>query len=250
MMSSKLITNFLKNIYRSFKYQYKILKFKKPNYQLDSKFPIMDKMRKEGIVCVQKFQNQSDEAKRLLDFFHDFIKKTIYQKINDPNKNKTHKSFYKFNISSLFNEKDLINLSNNSFINSNVEQYFGFKPDLREINVSVDYKGEHTSPKFTQLFHRDGDDVKLLKVFMYLTDVDIDNGPFQYIAKSHIKPWKDQDINKGSIFTATGKSGQIIFCDTNGLHRGLILNKGYRVMLTLVYTSSNPITGKLEKIIS
>jgi len=33
-------------------------------------------------------------------------------------------------------------------------------------------------------------------------------------------------------------------------HRGLILNKGYRAMLTLVYTSKYPITEKLEIIIT
>ena len=154
-----------------------------------------------------------------------------------------------------------LNISNDKFILSNITQYFGFKPYLREINVSVDYKykNEADSPKFTQLFHRDPDDLKLIKVFFYLNDVNNENGPFQYVLKSHLKPWKDVEYyhNENSkrnsekeIYTAIGKKGTMIFADTNGLHRGLVLKEKYRVMLTLMYTSNKPITGKLEKVIS
>ena len=69
----------------------------------------------------------------------------------------------------------------------NISQYFGFKPYL-EVSGS-DYKNELSDIPIILNFHRDPDDVKLTKIFFYLNDVSINNGPFQFIKTSHLKPW-------------------------------------------------------------
>ena len=99
--------------------------------------------------------------------------------------------------------------------------------------------------------------VEIIKVFFYLNDVNINNGPFQYIKYSHKESWIDYKndflLNKfaGNIFSCEAKKGALILCDTNGYHRGLTLKKkNYRVMLTVNYTSQSPRWGKLEKIIN
>ena len=257
-----MIIKFIKENIRLIKYKFRLSKYQKPNYQLDSSFPLVKKIRESGVGIIENFKGENDCALKLIDHFQKFIKSDVNEKINEANiENKTHKSFYKFKITSLFNDQDLLKLADDKFILSNITQYFGFKPYLREINVSVDYKykNEADSPKFTQLFHRDPDDLKLIKVFFYLNDVNNENGPFQYVLKSHLKPWKDVEYyhNENSkrnsekeIYTAIGKKGTMIFADTNGLHRGLVLKEKFRVMLTLMYTSNKPITGKLEKVIS
>ena len=102
----------------------------------------------------------------------------------------------------------------------------------------------------TQMYHRDRNSYKILKVFIYLNNVDEDTGPFQYIRKSHKKwpllsnrkyRWEDDYIEKengkSSIFSATSQIGDIIIADTTGFHKGKKLNKNYRTMLTLNYST-------------
>ena len=100
----------------------------------------------------------------------------------------------------------------------------------------------------TQMYHRDRNAYKILKVFIYLNDVDEDTGPFQYVLKSHKNwpflsnrkyRWKDEYIEKkygqDSIFSATSLMCDVIIADTTGFHKGK-LNKNYRTMLTINYS--------------
>ena len=73
----------------------------------------------------------------------------------------------------------------------------------------------------TQYFHRDLDSLNFLK-FFYLTDVDQNSGPHQYIKYSHknyfghkinrktIDEKNLDDLAKKNLFTFVGKSGSII----------------------------------------
>lgn len=93
---------------------------------------------------------------------------------------------------------------------------------------------------FSQNWHRDPDDMKFVKVFLYLTDVDSKkSGPFIYVCGSHhggkwrnIFPQRppmgsyppkeelESTVSSKDILVCTGRAGTIIFCDTSGLHRG------------------------------
>lgn len=104
----------------------------------------------------------------------------------------------------------------------------------------------------TQKFHQDYDDVKFIKLFIYLSDVTKKNGPHTYIKSSRtnrITP-KDykvskrlednyvQKIYKNDIVEFTGEQGTIIFEDTNGFHKGKAVDEGYRIILQLEFTTS------------
>lgn len=104
----------------------------------------------------------------------------------------------------------------------------------------------------SQEWHRDPEDQQLVKVFLYLNDVDENAGPFIYVKKSHIfGKWRHispQQPPRGSAsqdslipnedkIVCTGKAGTIIFCDTSGLHRGGHAKTSNRFMYTSVYTS-------------
>jgi len=104
----------------------------------------------------------------------------------------------------------------------------------------------------SQEWHRDPEDQQLVKVFLYLNDVDDNAGPFIYVKKSHIfGKWRHispQQPPRGSAsqdslipvedkVICTGKAGTIIFCDTSGLHRGGHAKTSNRFMYTSVYTS-------------
>jgi len=110
----------------------------------------------------------------------------------------------------------------------------------------------------SQLWHRDLEEKKMIKVFIYLNDVNENNGPFFYVkgsqpsGKSKISKFAPQYLPKGSypdeatvkntilldqIVCAKGKAGTIIFCDTAGLHKGGFVVEGERKMITGFFPS-------------
>ena len=106
-----------------------------------------------------------------------------------------------------------------------------------------------------QWFHFDLDRVSWLKVFIYLTDVGIENGPHCYIEGSHkvgSKPYEllkrgyvrisDKEIShfygKSKIKLMTGKKGDIFIGNTKAWHKGTNLKQGNRLVLQLQYTNS------------
>lgn len=108
----------------------------------------------------------------------------------------------------------------------------------------------------SQRWHRDPEDTKLVKVFLYLNDVPESVGPFTYLAGSHdggkwrrlfpqhpprgslkMPPDESRFIPQEDVVVAAGPAGTIIFCDTTGLHRGGLAMAGHRLMYTSAYTS-------------
>ena len=84
----------------------------------------------------------------------------------------------------LINLPSLINFSLNKRILALTSNYFGCLPYLTFLKCVKTYKNkikEHD----TQHFHIDENSIKLLKVFIYLNDVNSRaDGPFYYIKKS------------------------------------------------------------------
>lgn len=114
-----------------------------------------------------------------------------------------------------------------------------------------------TPPSISQKWHRDPEDKRMLKLFIYLTDVDEVSGPFTYI------PYTKYGLQWAEVFpqrppigfypldgavetvlppeavkTCTGRAGTVIFCDTTGLHKGGYATEKERVMYTGGYFSS------------
>ena len=93
----------------------------------------------------------------------------------------------------------------------------------------------HTSEDLlkTGLWHRDRDGIKLLKIFIYLSDVGEENGPHYFVLGSHKnKPlrfvpqfrYEDKKVREyykdNKIIKIKGKKGTCFAEDTTGLHRG------------------------------
>ena len=108
----------------------------------------------------------------------------------------------------------------------------------------------------SQRWHRDYNDKHLLKVFLYLVDVDENMGPFQYVAGSqpggpYAEAWGWQPLGqqlpdrggargphpprRGRTFT--GPAGTLLFCNTAGFHRGGFSTTKPRVLATATYSS-------------
>lgn len=118
----------------------------------------------------------------------------------------------------------------------------------------------------SQRWHRDFNDKHLLKVFLYLVDVDEGTGPFEYVPGSapggryeDVWPWRplgenyppdgelEQRIPPGSVRTFTGAKGTLLFCNTAGFHRGGFATTKARVLATSTYSSPASLAALTER---
>lgn len=114
-----------------------------------------------------------------------------------------------------------------------------------------------TERKASQRWHRDPDDRRIFKMFIYLSDVDeYADGPFEYVRASHDRGFRsslfpqtspygfyppDGEVEKAvpfdDIVTVMGKAGTVIFADTNAIHRGGYSTRKERTMFAGVFVS-------------
>jgi hypothetical protein len=113
-----------------------------------------------------------------------------------------------------------------------------------------------TERRSSQRWHRDYNDRRLLKAFLYLVDVDEGTGPFEYVPGStgggpysDEWPWEPLGTNyppheelvervpESAIRTFTAPRGTLILCDTSGFHRGGFATTKPRVLATATYSS-------------
>lgn len=121
------------------------------------------------------------------------------------------------------------------------------------------------APKNAQLWHRDRDDLQILKVFIYLTDVDERTGAFFYAPGTHILGKHQQEpqysldetgtkrtsddqmgqvVPKTDWISGAGKKLSIVFADTHGFHKGGYVKEDYRFIYTCMYLS--PYSGRIR----
>jgi hypothetical protein len=126
---------------------------------------------------------------------------------------------------------------------------------------------QQAEAEYSQRWHIDPDNRQMCKVFLYLNDVGIDGGPFEYVRGSHVlgpyaKYWPqrpphgnyppkdavEHTIPSGEILTNTGPAGTIVFCDTAGLHRGGYSKTSSRLMFTAGYVTNANQSGILYRL--
>jgi hypothetical protein len=150
-------------------------------------------------------------------------------------------------------------VAENSSLKQIAMSYFKLKNvEMRYYNI---WKHEHTDNIETgsQLWHRDREDLKILKIFICIDDVSLNNGPFVYAPGTHssgkVKDdpnyFKEKDgtkrttdemmekiVLKSDWIYSTGPKGTIILADTNGFHKGGFVKSGQRLLFTCMYVSS------------
>lgn len=101
-------------------------------------------------------------------------------------------------------------------------------------------------PQQAENFHRDYDDWRFLKFFLYLSDVGPEQGPHVYVRRSvqsekcrAIRRYVDGEVavqfSPQDILTLTGAAGTAFIENTFGLHKGLPLKQGQRLIFQVVY---------------
>lgn len=145
---------------------------------------------------------------------------------------------------------------NSSLLNI-ADSYFRMTTRLRYYNVWQTF-ASNGAPRESQLWHFDREDRFILKVFLYLTDVDEGAGPFTYAPGTHKKgrynAIEPESFLEGGVRRTTdeqmrvvfpedrwipgiGKKGTLIFADTRGYHKGGEARTKDRLMFTCMYTS-------------
>ena len=127
--------------------------------------------------------------------------------------------------------------------------YIGMRSYLRGLEMWRNLPTDEP-PKLSQLWHRDWDDVVNLKLFVYLSDVTEESGPFTFAPGTQpggprqldVKDRLSDDemakcIPRDEWVVCTGPPGTVVLADTCGYHKGGKPTKGDRLLWTAQFTS-------------
>lgn len=150
-----------------------------------------------------------------------------------------------------------VNLALDETILGIVNTYFAMYAKFYYLTLNLTLPvGTEAAPVQSQRWHRDPEDKRVCKLFLYLTDVDEEAGPFIYIPGSHYggrwgrlcpqQPPRgcyppaeaiERAVPPEARKVCTGTAGTVLFCDTSGLHKGGYARSKERIMFTAGYYS-------------
>ncbi len=134
--------------------------------------------------------------------------------------------------------------------------YLGCYARLNSYNVLLNVPTD-SEPKHSQLWHRDPGDTKQIKMFLLVSALTPENGPFSYIPGSQAggrrsnldPPFFKKDVAprttdeqmrtvvpEAAWTTVVGDPGTIIVADSSGYHKGGFVRSGRRLLMTAHYT--------------
>jgi len=141
--------------------------------------------------------------------------------------------------------------------NSIARDYLGHEAKISNIDYWLNLpSGNGEAPTSSQKWHRDFEDHRVFKVFVYLTDVDESNGPLSYVAGSQpggcyglmfpTRPplgsvVEDEELSEvvdpSSLKTFKLPRLAVVFVDTAGIHKGGYCKSGLRFAFTATFTT-------------
>jgi len=129
---------------------------------------------------------------------------------------------------------------------------------LRHVSLWHSYPAVNSQPEseLAQLFHFDLDEFRWLKLFIFLNDVDSENGPHVYIPGTHKPMSKASDLLRRGYSRINDadmeiyhprdtwreihcEAGTMIFADTRCWHKGKTIFNGIRTVLQPEYAPSS-----------
>jgi hypothetical protein len=136
-----------------------------------------------------------------------------------------------------------------------VESYISMPVDYRGLTVRRDIMGGDQLE--TRLWHRDYEDRKIVKIIVYLNDVDRGGGAYEFIPRMHLPIWRvgpladasgriDEPTMRRVVpekawHSCSGPRGTVVFSDTCSVyHRGTVAHSEDRHALFFCYNSRNP----------
>lgn len=231
---------------------------------------ILNDLRRDGfsLIHIDKIQNIRNSFQKVKEFMEgltrkeEIVHRAELLKSGNPVRDRT--KYFEFQNQQLLGEG--ISLDNSPILQFYLqdlfldiaEEYLETE-EVRIRNCLAFYHPENPFPPAnSQNWHRDTEDTKILKAFLYCNDVSEDNGSLWYVKNSkhgskndHIWPnvgkakhgYLDLEstmkIPYNDIMKLEGKSGTICFFDANGFHKGGSVRKGHRISTHCCYLRSD-----------
>jgi Phytanoyl-CoA dioxygenase (PhyH) len=223
---------------------------------------LSDQFEKDGFVDIKNLAT-AEEIKAIrthlfkCQSFDPFRKELGLFMAPDDAPLKTHIAH--FSVIDVVNTPHVLKIANNPEVLNIVGNYFGCKPTISYMaawwSLPCNDGAQHA-----ENFHRDYDDLKFAKLFLYLTDVDEDCGPHVFVKGSHNsdklikrKRYEDKEVlenfpDKSDHLRLIGKAGTAFVETTFGLHRGVPPTKKPRLLLQVLYSLKPNIGGPKKPI--
>jgi len=135
-------------------------------------------------------------------------------------------------------------LANREDVLARAAAVLGCRPAITDLNLWWSFPTDEPA-KDSQLWHRDCDDWTMVKLFVYLTDVDDTNGPHVYAYDTAgddrltaITRYSDDEILPlyPDIATVTGPAGAGMMSNPRGMHRATVPKSARRLMFEATYS--------------
>lgn len=229
---------------------------------------ILTNLREEG-YCKVHFSEFSDNKlenafHKVQDFMNslvskeEIVKRSELLKIGKPIKDRT--KYFEFQNQQLLGEG--VSLDNSPLLQFYLQNMFmDIAEEYLETNearirncLAFYHPQNPFPPSNSQNWHRDTEDTRILKVFVYCNDVTEENGSLWYVKNSKHGSVNDSiwpnvgkakhgyldleatmKIPYNDIIKLEGNSGTICFFDANGFHRGGSVKKGHRISTHCCY---------------
>ena len=209
-----------------------------------------EQIENKGYHKIESFFDE-EQKKELLE-----IRKTILTYVNENKNIKRRDDNMAFINQPILNIPNLYKIVFDDKIINIVASYFNCMPAITSMAVRKSFVTE-SSPVNNQYFHRDYNSlVKLLKVIIYLDDVDIDTGPFTYIHESNSKMFNNwwnhhymhddmlkQIYGQKNIKHLTANFGDLLLADTRGFHKGLKPKNKERIAMHMCFMIHPELSG-------
>jgi hypothetical protein len=142
------------------------------------------------------------------------------------------------------------------------DAYLGLHARLRYVDAWYTIPAPGATRTASQRWHRDWEDRRQVKVFLYHSDVDAQSGALEYVVgskrsggpharwssrRSRLYPDDDAFIRRiraDEIVSAAAPAGSLVFCDTTGLHRGGLAVDRERLVSNWLYVTPASYTDR------
>ena len=146
--------------------------------------------------------------------------------------------------------QDVLALANHPILLDAAGRYLRCKPTISNISIWWSLPADGTAQE-AENYHRDVDDWRFVKFFLFMNDVGADGGPHCFVRGSHrrarflrIRRVPDAEVTAAfdarDLLSIGGRSGDAFLEDTFGLHKGQPPIAKRRLLLQVEY-SVNPI---------
>lgn len=207
-------------------------------------------LNRDGILQLNDFLD-AEQRREVISYLEDKLihgmdhHEQRYQIAERP----TNMSYGFYDLADVIDCPHILDLVSSAKVVDLATQYLGCAPTLSALGVHWAFPSD--TQAMAQKFHRDSEDWKYLRFFIYLNDVDDGSGPHIFIKKSHrdklemrLRFYQPDEILKKygneNVCKVVGPAGTGFAADTSGIHKGDQPRTKARLALTFTFSILRP----------